>query len=198
MCRSVTLVALLLVVPFLSVSCVTEMEQQEKDPDEYTEAPRFLKYEIEERIAALEFQTDEQLYQNMMRLVYIGEPAVPFIIDGLQNKAARIRASCAWILGVLRDRRTIEPLQGCLDDEAPVVRYEAATSLGIMGVRDAYPVLIEGLKDPEIRYRYKAHEALQMLTKQSFGYKHDDAPEVRAQAVARWESWYRRMADSQF
>ena len=191
MYRSIILTAFAL----LLVGCVTEGEEQQ-DLSEYTKAPRFLKYEIEERIAALEFQTEEALYQNIVRLVYIGEPAIPFIVGGLGHKAARVRASCAYVLGVVRDRRTIGALQVHLGDQASVVRYEVATSLGIMGVRDSYPVLIEGLKDAEIRNRYKAHEALTMLTKNDFGYKHDDTPQTRAKAVRLWEEWYRRMTES--
>jgi hypothetical protein len=177
------------------VACVTESEPK-ADLNDFTEPPRFLKFEIDERISALQYQTEERLYQNMMRLVYIGEPAIPAVMDGLDHTSPRVRASCAYILGILRDRRTIDTLEAHLDDKVPVVRYEVATSLGIMGVKSAYHVLIEGLKDEDIRNRFKAHESLTMLTHNNFGYKHDDEPERRAAAIVRWETWYQEMEDN--
>jgi hypothetical protein len=38
-----------------------------------------------------------------------------------------------------------------------------------MGDNAGYPVLIEGLKDEDIRNRYKAHGALALLTQLDFG-----------------------------
>jgi HEAT repeat protein len=160
---------------------------------EFLEAPTFLEAEIQDRIANLEYLSEEELYQNIVRLVYIGEAAIPYMIEGLSHESARVRGSCAYVFGILRDRRTIEPLRECLDDPVPGVRYEAATALCAMGVRDGYSTLVEGLSDKDIRNRYKAHEALVLLTRLDFGYHHDDDPEVRRTAVLHWEEWLARM-----
>lgn len=185
------------VLPFALVAAVLagcgDRLGLDSEDQEYLEAPAFLRVEIEERIAALEYQTEEDLYQNIIRLIYIGEPAIPYLTDGLGHQAVRVRGSCAYALGILRDRRTIDPLREALEDPVGLVRYEAATALCGMGVRDAYSVLVEGLGDSDIRNRYKAHEALALLTRLDFGFRHDDAPEVRRMAVLKWEEWLARM-----
>ncbi len=166
------------------------------DDSEFATAPGFIQKEIQERIAAMPYQSGEVLYQSLLRLTYIGEPAIPFLLEGLSGDHPRTRGSCAWVLGVLKDRRTIEPLRRHLDDEAPEVRYEVANSLCALGDPAGYPVLIAGLSDPSIRNRYKAHESLKLLTGLDFGYRHDDPPEKRRLAVRKWKEWWEGMKRS--
>jgi hypothetical protein len=63
-----------------------------------------------------------------------------------------------------------------------------------MGDTKGYPVLIAGLQDEEIRNRYKAHEALKLLTRLDFGYEFDADPSTRGAAVAKWQTWYEEVA----
>jgi HEAT repeat protein len=193
------------VICFALTGCTTmtpEDEQNEAESDPMDAAfekefpntpPTFLGDEIKQRVAALEYQSEEQLYSNLQRLVYIGEPAIPHILRGLESDSPRTRGSCAYILGLLRDRRTIKYLKQELDDPVAAVRYEVGTSLCIMGVREGYSVLIAGLSDEHIRNRYKAHEALRLLTRRDFGYRHDAEPSERRESVVQWEAWWREM-----
>ena len=177
-------------IGLLMLVCVgCQSDKHTVDLSQYPEPSSFLKQEIEDRIAALEYQTESLLYQNMIRLAYIGEPAIPFLIKGLDNEHIRVRGSCAYILGLMQDRRTIPALSAALDDPASEVRYEVATALGSMGDREGYQVLVDGLSDEDIRNRYKCHEALTLLTRLSFGYRHDDPPELRHAAALKWEAW---------
>jgi len=164
------------------------------DLSDYPEPSTFQKQEIEDRIAALAFQTESQLYRNMIRLGYIGEVAVPYLIGGLESEHVRVRGSCAYVLGLMGDRRTMPALRKAMKDSSKEVRYEAATALGNMGDREGYRVLVEGLYDDDIKNRYKAHEALTLLTKISFGYRHDDPPELRRAAALKWEAWVDRVS----
>ena len=61
------------------------------DEKEFLEAPAFLEVEILDRIANMEYLAEEELYQNIVRLVYIGEAAIPYMIDGLTHDSARVR-----------------------------------------------------------------------------------------------------------
>ncbi|MCU0727109.1 MAG: HEAT repeat domain-containing protein [Planctomycetes bacterium] len=164
---------------------------------DFAEATGFLREEIVQRVDALQYQSGAELVTNTSRLAYIGEPAIPFLLTGLDHESSRTRSSCAFVLGNLRDRRTITTLRAKLGDPALFVRYEVATALCAMGEGSGYPVLISGLSDPEIRNRYKAHEALRLLTALDFGYRHDDEPETRRMAVLRWEEWWHRMESRQ-
>jgi hypothetical protein len=168
------------------------------DEDPYfDEPPTFLKEEISERIAQIQYLSDEKLMENLNRLTYIGEPAIPQLLQGLQHDQPRTRGSCAFVLGRIRDRRTVKPMKEALDDPVTSVRYEVATALGQIGDPSGYPVLIEGLSDELIRNRYKAHEALTLLTNLDFGYQHDAAPSDRAMAVRKWREWYEALEAAQ-
>jgi HEAT repeat protein len=172
------------------MSVTTYPEPEKEDPGQYEKAAGFLEDEIRDRIYNLQYQADAELYQNMKRLAYIGEPAIPYLLEALDSPSPRVRGSVAFILGLIRDRRTIPDLVAHLDDDVPAVRCEVATTVCVLGENKGYPVLIEGLKDEDIRNRFKAHEALLLLTQLDFGYEHDGRPEERAQAIAKWEKWY--------
>jgi HEAT repeat protein len=176
----------------IGAGCVTtyESEPTTKDEGEYETAAGFLEEEINNRIYNLQYQADAELYQNMKRLAYIGEPAIPFLLKALDHPSPRTRGSVAFVLGLIRDRRTIPELAEHLDDPVPAVRYEVATSLCVMGEKKGYPTLIDGLNDKDIRNRYKAQEALKLLTQLDFGYEHDADPSARKVAVEKWEQWY--------
>jgi HEAT repeat protein len=177
-------------------ACASTTTGTSTDFEEYMEPPTFLKAEIEERIASLQYQSGDKLVMNTSRLAYIGEPAVPYLLAALESGEPRTRGSCAYVLGLIGDRRTIVPLREALKDSNAAVRYEIATALCNMGERSGYPVLIDGLSDPDIRNRYKAHEALQLLTRLDYGYRHDDAPSQRQVSVRKWEQWWERMQGS--
>jgi len=179
-------------VVILSTGCVTitDQEPDREDPGTYEKAAGFLEDEIRDRIYNLQYQADAELYENMKRLAYIGEPAIPFLLEALNHQAPRTRGSVAFILGLIHDRRTIPDLVAHLDDKVPVVRYEIATTVCVLGENKGYAVLIEGLNDKDIRNRYKAHEALLLLTQLDFGFVFDDGPGDRSAAVHKWEKWY--------
>ncbi|MHC4473225.1 MAG: HEAT repeat domain-containing protein [Planctomycetota bacterium] len=181
-----------LLVLLLSACSTT---QEEEIP--FSDPPTFLKEEVRERIASIPYLSEEKLYDNLMRLVYIGEPAIAQVLEGIEEEDPRTRGSCAFVLGLIRDRRTIRPLEDALDDPVASVRYEVATALGQLGVPAGYPVLIDGLSDDSIRNRFKAHEALTLLTSLDFGYEHDASPSDRADAVRRWQEWYEALEAAQ-
>jgi HEAT repeat protein len=177
-------------VLFTGCMTVTTLENPKDDPGKYEKAAGFLEEEIRDRIYNMQYQADAELYQNMKRLAYIGEPAIPFLLEGLDDSSPRTRGSVAFVLGLIRDRRTIPDLIEHLDDDVAPVRYEVATTVCVLGDNAGYPVLIEGLKDDDIRNRYKAHEALLLLTQLDFGFEHDAGPDDRIKAVRKWEGWY--------
>jgi HEAT repeat protein len=67
-------------------------------------------------------------------LTYIGEPAVPALIDKLNTRREEYpenheRALAAMILGRIGDRRAVDPLTRALDDPNEEVRKSAETAL---------------------------------------------------------------------
>ena len=114
----------------------------------------------------------------------------------LSSPDARTRSQAAYLLGALKDRRTIDALVTASADAAPVVRYEAGAGLLEMGEIRGAEVLIGGLADSDARLRAKSIEVLAASAGTRFGYEPDDPPSDRAESIRRWKTWLaRRNAD---
>jgi hypothetical protein len=77
-----------------------------------------------------------------------------------------------------------------LTDPAPMTRARAAHLGDGLPETLAIPALIDRLDDPDPVVRLSAHEALRRRTGQQFGFVPWADPAERAQAVARWRSWW--------
>ena len=130
------------------------------------------------------------------RIVGYGEPAVPILVDSLEDPNQDLRGTAAWLLGFLKDPRSVPHLVKATGDPAPMVRYEAAASLLRMNDPRGLHLLIEGLSDRDARVRSQCIILLEQYTGKSYGYKVDDPPSERAAAVARWRAWARGAARS--
>jgi hypothetical protein len=157
----------------------------------YQQPNELMGSEISQRIDQIPFQHREELIQNLLWLVQAGEQTIPSLIDGLVSDNAKVRSNCCWVLGQLRDRRTVPDLQSVLTDPEPSVRLEAARSLVLMGDVAQAPTLIEALDSDRKEVRYLCHEALKSATGHDFGYDHlgQDQQELQL-AVLRWRQWW--------
>lgn len=104
-------------------------------------------------------------FEALRALVEIGKPAVPALIEALQDKGNPVtrRWQAAKALGAIKDARAVEPLIKAMSDESEFVRRVAAESLGKLGDKRAIPVLKEALKDKGWHVRRSAAEALKKL-----------------------------------
>jgi hypothetical protein len=147
--------------------------------------------EIERRVEQIPFQHRDELFENLVWMVQNGEQAVPAMVEGLRHDDAKVRSSCAWVLGRLRDRRTIPALQQAMNDGESGVRLEAARSLVSMGDLKWSKTLIEGLDSDKKEVRYMCNETLKTATGHDFGFDHLTANDAeRRQAALRWRQWW--------
>lgn len=70
----------------------------------------------------------------MVKLSERGTAILDRILQALDDPDENIRAGAAWVLGELKDPRSIEPLQNAMNDENIIVRIQAKASLMAMGV----------------------------------------------------------------
>jgi HEAT repeat protein len=94
-------------------------------------------------------------------LVKIGKPAVEHLLLALQDKDWLIRSGAAWVLGEIKDKRALEPLDKLMrtDKNIVVVPYYAAEALGKIDIER----LIAALRDEDSRIREIAAEGLGRL-----------------------------------
>jgi len=184
-------------IPLLALALVCACKSSpDEDSENSAEARGFAEHtnpmidtRIQARVDNIKYQRGVTLITNLERIVAYGEPAVPICLEGLKSEDAMTRMGCSYVLGRIGDTRTVSDLEGMLGDSVDYVRYEAASQLGNMGSKAGYGVLVEGLENERVEYRYKCFEALRELTGHTFGYVHNAPPEERVDAVAKWKAW---------
>jgi hypothetical protein len=158
---------------------------------DYQQPNSLMAGEINRRIEQIPYQHRDELLQNLLWLAQTGEQTIPALLGGLQHENPKVRSSSAWVLGRLRDHRTIPNLQAAMRDGDETVRMEVARTLVLLGDLTWSPNLIEGLDSDRKEVRYMCHEALKTATGHDFGYDHlnqNDA-ELRL-SVLRWRQWW--------
>ncbi|MFY9343976.1 MAG: HEAT repeat domain-containing protein [Planctomycetota bacterium] len=182
--RIAAVCALLLLFP----SCSTTDATSEAP---YQQPNSLMGGEITRRVEQIPYQHRDELLQNLLWLAQTGEQTIPALLQGLTHENAKVRSSSCWVLGRLRDRRTIPNLQAVMNDSDMTVRTEAARTLVTMGDLKWSPVLIECLDSDKKEVRYMCHEALKTASGHDFGYDHLslDHNELKL-SVLRWRQWW--------
>ncbi len=148
--------------------------------------------EIRARVTQIPYQHRQELLDNMLWLATkAGEQAIPMLLEGLNDKEAKVRSSCAWVLCKINDKRVIPYLQQKVKDPHESVRLEVARSLVYLGDMQQIPGLIKGLDSELLPVRYNCHMALRDSTKRDFGYDHlTESDHQRKKAVLSWWEWW--------
>ena len=69
-------------------------------------------------------------------------------------------------------------------------RVAALRILNNIGIENAIAHCINSLNSPNEQVRYRAANALSLITNRHFGYSPQDTPAKRAQIIARWNKWW--------
>ncbi len=90
--------------------------------------------------------------------------ATPVLIERLSDRSDRVRISVTEALGRLKDRRAIPELtRVALRDPVPMVRAEAAKSMGEIGDRSVMAELVQMMSSGDYWTRLRAVEAIEKL-----------------------------------
>lgn len=173
-----------------SLSCLLPSCMSAQKVPEFQAASPLLQEEIDTLLRELPFRHGPELITTLKRLIYIGEPAVPSLVESLRAAHPKSRSNAAYVLGEIHDRRVIPALRRGLNDSAPDVAYEVAASLLVLGDWSGIPILIDALEDEDPYHRFKAIRVLAEHTHQDLGYDYRSDRQNRVAAVGRWENWY--------
>ena len=87
----------------------------------------------------------------------VGRDAAPYLIEGLADASAAVRAGCARALGLVGGASALQPLSGrLLGDEAGEVRAASADALGALGQVAGLAALSRALGDADANVRSAA------------------------------------------
>lgn len=162
--------------------------------DDFVKASSALQEEIDSKIESIPYLHGSSLTAVLTRLTYIGEPAIPSLLKALESRDVLTRSSAAFVLGQIgfRHQKIYDALRKSTKDPVPTVRYESGASLLSMGDVYGAGVLIEGLKDKEMKNRFVSIVALRECLKKDFGYNPKSSPEERLESIQKWEEWWDR------
>lgn len=172
------------------------MKMRQKGPCE-GDRPYYLgneqvQQDVRDLFARVDGATPAQWTETSRKLAAYGERAVPQLVQNLGSDKPPVALMSAYVLGMVKDPRSLAALQDATLSSDRMLRYEAATAMVRMGDRRGLPALIDGLEDPDPLVRARSILVLQERTSEMRGYKADDRPEERAAAVARWRDWLAR------
>jgi hypothetical protein len=105
------------------------------------------------------------------------------------DRAARVLARRALV--EQRSERAVRALVADLGSPSAFTRSQAIGALAKYGQARFASHFIRALRDPDKLVRAKAVAALRKVTGESFGFRADDPPTDRVQAVALWERWWK-------
>jgi len=105
------------------------------------------------------------------------------------DRATRIIARRALV--EQGSERAVRALLVDLESPSAFTRAQAIGELAKYGQQRFAPPFIRALRDPEKVVRARAVAALRKVTGESFGFRADDAPTARVQAIALWERWWK-------
>jgi HEAT repeat protein len=107
----------------------------------------------------------KEIQDAYRELAKVGKPAVPAMINALNDKAWYVRSKAAVTLGLIGDKSAVPNLVYAVkNDKNKVVRYEAASSLGWIRDASAVSALVDALRDKESRVRQNAASALSIIS----------------------------------
>ena len=178
-------------VLLLALSACSTTSSSNSEDTTYGKSNSIVTSEIEGRVAEIPYQHRDELLENLLWLAQTGEPAIPTLLNGMNNSEPKVRSSCAWVLGRIGDRRVIESLRNHTSDSTEAVRLEVCRTLVLLGDLQQAPTLIEGLDSDRREVRYMCHEALKTSTGRDFGYDHltQDVNSRRSAALS-WRKWW--------
>lgn len=169
-------------------ACGTTTQVEEST---FVEPNDLMAQEIDERIAQIPYQQREELFNNLVWLSQAGEQAIPSLLQALTADNPKVRSNSLWVLGRMRDRRTIPAMQSLAQDADETVRLEAARSLVTLGDLKHVPILVNGLDSDKVQVRFMCHAALTDATGRNFGYDHLNSDiTARQEAAYRWRKWW--------
>jgi len=116
---------------------------------------------------------------------------LPRLIELLSDPAAEVRANVAQTLGSFREKAAIPELTRLLSDPDGEVRRNAADALGVLRAKEAVPELIKLLSDPQEWLGWRAAQALERITGESFGDIYAvDSDATRQEVIQKWLEWW--------
>jgi len=156
-------------------------------------------------------QADPDSFNRVEEIVDIGEPAIPVLLEMLDDKDLSKRWAAIYALSRIvydvdeeRRREVLPSIRDAFNDPNPTIRQTAAGTAVAIGDKDGIPILIEYLRSDDSRLLAGERvslssysiQVLRHYTHQDFGYDLQKSMGEREDSIKQWESWWDQNRDT--
>ncbi len=128
-----------------------------------------------------------------------GEKAIPELSKNVDNRIPIVRLLSIFCLGQIYERTKSKDIvalkpkfkTALITDPQERVRLEAAATLCSLKDYQGVPIIITGLRHDSEYVRMICSQVLFRVFNESFGFRYDEAAEVREKSAQEWEKWWR-------
>jgi HEAT repeat protein len=115
-------------------------------------------------LAVVRGDDPELRFDAAFALQEMGPPAVPLLLDALQDSRSEVRWAVVLALGAMGHKKVLVDLVDALRGESPAGRSIAAETLGKGKYSEAVPDLVKASKDDDVEVRRAAAFSLWAIT----------------------------------
>ncbi len=152
-----------------------------------------LRQQIEDEAERLPWTHGFERLEQIRWFAAIGEPAYEKLLVLASDPREDVAAAALAALGATLDRRLvtyIRSLPWSSEREQSDLGLERSRTLLRLGDWSGIPSLIAGLRDERLYTRALCLDALKEATHETLDYDPRSEPQVRENAVKRWEEWW--------
>lgn len=178
-------------------SCATTHSSVPSNTNGWLEPSPQLKRRIDDEAKRLAYTHGVERIELIRWFASLGEPAFPKLIELAADPRKDVAIAAFAAMGATRDSRLVPYLEGIEIPDGPDatdLRLERARTLLRLGDWNAVPTLIRGLSDERLFTRALCSQALTEATHENFGFDPKAEPAASADAIARWEAWWKSRA----
>jgi len=183
------------VLPLVAWGCVTTgMARNHHDADDspWLRPSPYLELKLEENAQRLPWTHGAERVELVRWFAGAGEPAYETLLMLASDSRSDVAGSALAALGSTRDERLVPYVRelSWSGNVPRTLRLERARALLMLGDWSEIPMLIDALGSDDLAVRALSGHALYRATGERRGFDPRAEPEVRAESVERWRSWW--------
>ena len=193
----VSLPLLLAALAAFGSSCATTHGSVSSGDTGWLEPSPSLKRRIDDEAKRVPYTHGVERIELIRWFATVGEPAYPKLLELAADPREDVAIAGLAAIGATRDSRLVPHLSKIVIPDGPDavdLRLERARTLLRLGDWGAAPTLIAGLSDERMFTRALCSQALNEATKENFGFDPKADAEKNADAIAKWQAWWKERA----
>lgn len=126
---------------------------------------------------------------RLFELAEKGPALLPYIEGYMDDPDPDVRMLAAMAVKAMHHPACLPVFHRMTRSEDTMIRVMGLDGLGETVQMAVFPILVQGLRDPEEKVRYRCARVLEELTGETFGYRPEQTSEEREEPTAKWETW---------